>query len=72
MIEVEQENKKYLTVVIDGSGETVDGHRTVISLQHEQGLELHRQLTEYYGKLEGAKLERRRPGFFKRLFEMGG
>lgn len=71
MIAVDQDEKKYLCIVIDGSGEVVEGHRTVVSMQHEQGMELYRQLVEYYGRLEGVKLDRRKAGFFKRLF-VGG
>ena len=68
MIQVDADEKKYLCIIIDGSGEVVEGHRTVVSMQHEQGIELHRQLTAYYGTLEGAKMERRKAGFLKRLF----
>ena len=67
MLEVEMDNKKYLCIVIESLGDTPEGCRTVISIQHDQGLELHRQLTEYYGRLEGAKMECKR-GFFHKLF----
>lgn len=70
MIEVDQSNHKYLCVTIDGSGELPDGHRTTISLQHEQGIELHRQLTEYYGRIEGAKIVEKRKGLIAKLLRI--
>lgn len=46
MIEVDLEEKRALVIAVD------DGHRTTLSLQHEDGLELWRLIKEYYGTLE--------------------
>ena len=63
MVEVDKFTMKYLIIAIE------DGHRTTISLSHDDGRDLYLQLHTYYGKVEtvirekteslGDKLKRR-------------
>lgn len=46
MIEVDMDENRALVIAVD------DGHRTTLSLQHEDGLQLWKLIKEYYGRLE--------------------
>ncbi len=50
MIEVDMEEARHLIVVADGVGV-----RTVIKMEHADGVDLLRQLTEFYGRIEFGK-----------------
>lgn len=50
MIEVDLEEARHLILVADGVG-----IRTVLKMEHEDGVDLLRQLTEYYGRKEYGK-----------------
>jgi len=47
-----------------------DGHRTTITLGHDDALDLLAQMTDYYGKVElhTSPAEGKRKGFFGRIF----
>ena len=72
-VEIDKDEGRYLTIVFE------TGHRITISLDHNDGMELHSQLAEYYGKIEmnngnmEVKTERfemqeKKPGIFKRIW----
>lgn len=64
MLEVDMDEKRALVIAID------DGHRTTLSLQHEDGLELWRLLKEYYGQLhygQGTDETPQEKGLFEKL-----
>lgn len=64
MITIDYEEKRVLIIAVD------DGHRTTLSLQHQDGLELWKQIKEYYGILEygqGTDDKATEKGLFERI-----
>lgn len=47
MIEVDMDETRQLLIIADGVGT-----RTTLTIPHQDGFELLKQLTEYYGRLE--------------------
>ncbi len=45
-VEIDHTERRALVIAVD------DGHRTTITLQHQDGVELFKQIQEYYGRLE--------------------
>lgn len=64
MISVDFEERSALIIAVE------DGHRTTITLAHQDGVILLQKLTEYYGQLEFGQGTDERPvqkGFISRL-----
>jgi hypothetical protein len=63
MITVDMDESRAVVIAVD------DGHRTTLTLQHQDGVELLQHLTEYYGRLEYGQgdITPDKPGLLARL-----
>lgn len=67
MIEVDKDEHRHCVIVVDGVGT-----RTVLSIPHADGVELLKQLTEFYGQIEyghGTDETPKQEGLLARLFK---
>ena len=55
MLNVDMEETGHLVIILD------DGHRTVVSMAHQDGLQLLNQLTSFYGALNVGEAQPRDP-----------
>jgi len=66
VITVDHDESRMLVIAAE------DGHRTTLTLGHEDGVQLLQELTEYYGRLEyghGTDEQAKRKGLLEKLID---